>query len=117
MTAPPLEERDVQVAAQVACIADAGGAAGVLRLDSFGGRGVDTSSWCLLFVLMLSGAQVPQLVARRSALRFATHAHPGEQTPLPLPAKAILTRPLTRYEDSQLLYPRTPQPVCSRRGR
>ena len=37
MTAPPLEERDVQVAAQAACIADAGGAAGVLRLDSFGG--------------------------------------------------------------------------------
>ena len=95
MTAPPLEERDVQVAAQAACIADAGGAAGVLRLDSFGGRGVDTSSWCLLFVLMLSGAQVPQLVARHRS-RGATHAYSGEQTPLSLSPKAILTRRLTR---------------------
>ena len=68
------------------------------------GHGVCRSSWCLLFrSFWLSGARVPQLpssiadlrrmdVARHRS-RGATHAYSGEQTPLLLSAKAILTRP------------------------
>jgi len=56
------------------------------------GRAVCKSSWCLFFPsLQLFGAQVPQPVARRSVPRFATHAYSGEQTPLLLSLKAILT--------------------------
>src|SRR5437867_2515498 len=57
----------------------------------FGGRGVCRFSWCLLFVLWLFGARVPQLVARHPALRDATHAYFGEQTPLSLSSPAIVS--------------------------
>ena len=72
----------------------------VLRLDSFGGteyaglHGVSSS-----VIRWLSGVQVPQLVARRSASQFATHAHPGGQTPLSPTTKAILTRCQSPYID------------------
>ncbi len=36
-------------------------------------------------------------MARRSALRFSTHANPAEQTPLPLTVKAILTRRMRHH--------------------
>jgi hypothetical protein len=42
---------------------------------------------------MLSGARVPQPVARRSDSRFATHAYAEEQTPVPPSTKVILTSP------------------------
>src|SRR5208283_2743837 len=57
----------------------------------FWSHGVCRSSWCLLFVLSLFGARVPQPVARQPVLRVATHAL-GEQTPLSLSSPAILTR-------------------------
>ena len=63
----------------------------VFAARQFWGHGVDTSSWCWLFVRSLYGAQVPPPVARHRS-RGATHAHAGEQTPLSLSAKAILTR-------------------------
>jgi len=69
------------------------------------GHAVCKSSWCLLFrSSRLSGAQVPQLVARHPALRDATHALSEEQTPLSLPAKAILTRRMstTRHPPANL---------------
>jgi hypothetical protein len=67
------------------------------------GHGVCRFSWFLLLVHWLSGAQVPQLVVRRSASRFATHAHPGELTPLSLSSKAILSRWLMRAAIASIL--------------
>ena len=61
-------------------------------------RGVCRSSWCWLFVHLWSGACIPQVVARPPAPQVATHVYSGEQTPLSLPSKAILSRPTRIYE-------------------
>jgi hypothetical protein len=63
----------------------------IFAARQFGSHGVCRSSWCLLFVHLLSGARVPQLVARHPVLRDATHAL-GEQTPLLVSSLAILSR-------------------------
>jgi hypothetical protein len=53
-------------------------------------------------------------VARHRSLG-ATHAHPGEQTPLPLSTKAILSRRLTVYENTELhIFTRVTDRWCSR---
>ena len=77
----------------------------LIAARQFWDHGVDKSSWCpFVRSFRLAGARVPQLqssiaelrrmdVARRpDSHRVATHAYPGEQTPLCLSAKAILTR-------------------------